>query len=112
MEDFLSDGSMKYLCYIICALFIVVGGVLLIFGFSSLEATELGLDYSWVSKNVDSTIYNNGLHFLGIGHSFVRYPKMVQTIEFSNDRGADLKSIQSRTQDGLEVIIEVSFQYQ
>jgi hypothetical protein len=103
---------MKYLCYIICALFIVVGGILLIFGFSSLEATELGLDYSWVTKNVDSTIYQNGLHFLGIGHSFVKYPKMVQTIEFSNDRGADLKSLQSRTQDGLEVVIEVSFQYQ
>jgi hypothetical protein len=112
MEDFLSEGSLKYLCYIICAVFIVVGGLLLVLGFSTLEATELGLDYSWVSKNVDSTVYNNGLHFLGIGHSFVRYPKMVQTIEFSRERGADLASIQSRTKDGLEVVIEVSFQYQ
>jgi hypothetical protein len=37
---------------------------------------------------------------------------MVQTIEFSRERGANLASIQSRTKDGLEVIIEVSFQFQ
>ena len=91
---------------------IVVGGILIILGFSTLEATELGLDYSSISKNVDRQIYQNGLHFLGIGHSFIRYPKMVQTIEFSRERGADLASIQSRTSDGLEVVLEISFQFQ
>jgi hypothetical protein len=37
---------------------------------------------------------------------------MIQTLEFSGERGADLGAIQSRTSDGLEVVIELSFQYQ
>jgi hypothetical protein len=35
----------------------------------------------------------------------------VQTIEFSKDRNANRGPIESRTSDGLEVIIEISFQY-
>lgn len=112
MEDFLNEGNVKNICFIILGVLIVGGGILIILGFSTLEATELGLDYSSISKNVDRQIYENGLHFLGIGHSFIRYPKMVQTIEFSRERGADLTSIQSRTKDGLEVVLEVSFQFQ
>jgi len=108
----LNEGNVKNICFIILGVLIVGGGILIILGFSTLEATELGLDYSSISKNVDKTIYQNGLHFLGIGHSFIRYPKMVQTIEFSRDRGADLANISSRTKDGLEVTLEISFQYQ
>jgi hypothetical protein len=51
------------------------------------------------------------LYFIGIGHSFIKFPKNVQTLEFSNDRTANRKPIESRTSDGLEVILEVSFQY-
>jgi hypothetical protein len=112
MEEFLNEGNVKNICFIILGVLIVGGGILIILGFSTLEATEIGLDYSSISKNVDKTIYNNGLHFLGIGHSFIRYPKMVQTIEFSRERGADLANINSRTKDGLEVSLEISFQYQ
>lgn len=112
MEEFLNEGNIKNICFIILGVLIVGGGILIILGFSTLEATEIGLDYSSISKNVDKTIYNNGLHFLGIGHSFIRYPKMVQTIEFSRERGADLANINSRTKDGLEVSLEISFQYQ
>jgi hypothetical protein len=112
MEDFLNESSVKNICFIILGVLIVGGGILIILGFSTLEATELGLDYSSISKHVDPLIYQNGLHFLGIGHSFIKYPKMVQTIEFSKERGADIGSIQSRTLDGLEVVLEVSFQFQ
>jgi hypothetical protein len=35
----------------------------------------------------------------------------VQTIEFSKDRVANRSPIESRTSDGLEVTIEISFQY-
>jgi regulator of protease activity HflC (stomatin/prohibitin superfamily) len=89
----------------------MTGTVLLFFAFSSLEATEFGLDYSWISKTINPTASVNGLHFLGIGHSFIRYPKTVQTIEFSHSKGANRPPIQSRTSDGLEVVLEISFQY-
>jgi len=53
----------------------------------------------------------NGLYFIGIGHSFIKFPKNVQTIEFSLDKTSSRRPIESRTSDGLEVIIEISFQY-
>ena len=49
--------------------------------------------------------------FIGIGHSFIKFPKTVQTIEFSNQKTANKGPIQSRTSDGLEVTLEISFQY-
>ena len=53
----------------------------------------------------------NGLYFLGIGHSFIKFPKNVQTIEFSKERLSSRPAISSRTSDGLEVVLEMSFQY-
>jgi len=89
----------------------ITASVLLILGLSSLEANEYGIDYSWVSKTINPTIFENGLYFLGIGHSFIKFPKNVQTIEFSRDRHSFNGPINSRTSDGLEVVIEISFQY-
>jgi hypothetical protein len=51
------------------------------------------------------------LYILGIGHSFLKFPKNVQTIEFSKERNANRGPIESRTLDGLEVSLEISFQY-
>jgi len=36
----------------------VTGTILLICGFASLEATEFGLDYSWISKTVSKFFKN------------------------------------------------------
>lgn len=110
-EGILSEGVMQTLCATICALILVTGIVLLILGFSSLEATEFGLDYSWLSKTISPMIYSNGLYFIGIGHSFIKFPRNVQTIEFSKERNSNRPAIESRTSDGLEVTLEISFQY-
>lgn len=48
---------------------------------------------------------------MGIGHSFIKFPKNVQTIEFSKERSSNRGPIESRTLDGLEVVIEISFQF-
>ena len=99
------------MCYVILGIFIVGGAILIILGFSSLKSTEIGLDYSWIAKDVNKKTYENGLHYLGIGHSFIKFPRQVQTIEFSKNRNANGKSIQSRTKDGLEVSLEIAFQF-
>ena len=96
----------------------------LLMSFSSLEFNEYGLEYSTISKSVKKIIqrylkvkqvdpfpYSGGIHFLGVGHHFVIYPKTVQTIEFSTEKGANGFPISSRTSDGLEVTLEISFQY-
>ena len=46
-----------------------------------------------------------------MGHKFIRFPKNVQNIDFSKERNSIRGSIESRTSDGLEVVIEISFQY-
>jgi hypothetical protein len=48
----ISNDVLKITCYIIVAIALVAAIVLIILGFSSLEATEYGLDYSWISKTV------------------------------------------------------------
>lgn len=80
--------------------------------FSSLEFTDLGLNHSWITNTVEDKGYTAGLYFLGFGHNFIRYPSTVQTIQFSNEGSSAGPPLRSRTSDGLEVALEVSFQYQ
>jgi regulator of protease activity HflC (stomatin/prohibitin superfamily) len=95
----------------------VSGGIIalivgyLALSFSSLEYNEYGLDYSSIWKEVDTAVYTGGIHFLGFQHSFIKFPKAVQTIEFS-DSSSDSRTIESRTSDGLEVNLQISFQYE
>eukprot|EP00933_Yihiella_yeosuensis_P019152 TRINITY_DN15540_c1_g2_i1.p1 TRINITY_DN15540_c1_g2~~TRINITY_DN15540_c1_g2_i1.p1 ORF type:complete len:327 (+),score=53.70 TRINITY_DN15540_c1_g2_i1:40-981(+) len=86
--------------------------ILVVASLASLEYTEIGLNYSWFSSDVDTQGYGAGLYLLGPGHSFIRFPSTVQTIQFSNERGSSGGMLRSRTSDGLEVSLEVSFQYQ
>ena len=102
---------MKYICGCCCCCSCFCSFLLIIFGFATLEATEFGLNYSWISKTISPQVKENGLYFIGIGHSFIKFPKTVQTIEFSNTKTANQGPIQSRTSDGLEVTLEISFQY-
>lgn len=74
--------------------------------------TEIGIDFSLISYTLGRT-YPPGRHFLGLGHRFIHFPTKLNTIDFTNQqtdftRGAPLRS---RTSDGLEVQLEVSFQY-
>lgn len=93
----------------------VVCPVYLLFkSFDTLEYQELGLNYSWFSEHVESKTYSNGRFFLGLGNSFLRFPRMVTSLSFLDDRwDQNFKgpALQSRTFDGLEVRLEVSLQY-
>ena len=48
---------------------------------------------------------------MGIGHSFLKFPKNVQTLEFSLEKASNRKPVESRSLDGLEVVLEISFQF-
>lgn len=90
----------------------VVALVVFLLCFSSLEFTEIGLNYSWFGCSVEPKGYAAGRYFLGLGHSFVRFPATVQTIQFSDESDSSGPALRSRTSDGLEVHLEVSFQFQ
>ena len=46
---------------------------------------------------VSHKVYTAGLHWLGIGHEFIIFPRTVQTIEFSKDHTANSDLVSSRT---------------
>lgn len=76
--------------------------------FSQLHATQYGLDYDHIFETVDPMVYKGGLHFLGLGHGFVKFPNTVQSVVYSQ---AAHDRLHARTSDGLPLILGVSFQY-
>ncbi|CAD8047988.1 unnamed protein product [Paramecium sonneborni] len=104
-------GEFTGICGACCGISSFILFLMIILSFSSLDYNEVGLDYSSITKTISPKIYSAGIHFLGIGHEFITFPKTVQTVEFSDDKSADRKMIHSRTSDGLEVVLEISFQY-
>lgn len=99
---------------------IVASLLVFILGFASVEVTEYGLNYSLVYRKVEKKTYGAGRYWIGPLNFFVKFPATVTTIQFSDsnmqndltytERGE--QELRSRTKDGLDVLIELSFQYQ
>jgi len=98
---------------------IAVVGITLFFlcclSFDTLEYQEIGLNYSWISETVEDRTYGAGRYYIGIGNSFIKFPRVVNNMYFGDELTPGIvingPALQSRTQDGLTVRIEVSFQY-
>lgn len=68
---------------------------------------QVGLDYNKNTETIDRTkVYESGRYLLGLGHEFIKFPRVVQTIRFSGSGNLPV-----RTYDGLLITLEVSFQY-
>jgi len=91
-------------CCVTCVAFIVA----IAMSFSQLHATQFGLDYDHIFETVDPFVYTGGLHFLGVGHSFIKFSNTVMSISYSESQH-DL--LHARTADGLPLVLGVSFQY-
>mmetsp|Transcript_153293 Transcript_153293/g.471586 ORF Transcript_153293/g.471586 Transcript_153293/m.471586 type:complete len:298 (-) Transcript_153293:28-921(-) len=87
--------------------------VLFLCSFDTLEYQEMGLNYSWISETIEDRTYFGGRYWLGLGNSFIKFPKMVKSVFFLDDLTTTTQgpALQSRTRDGLNVRLEVSFQY-
>ena len=57
--------------------------VMIVCSFSQLHSTQYGLDYDHIYETIDTHVYTGGLHFLGLGHSFVTFPNTVQSVVYS-----------------------------
>eukprot|EP00913_Durusdinium_trenchii_P014749 g13834.t1 len=69
--------------------------------------------YNTILQSISAEAWGTGRHWLGLGHRFVKFPSTVITVQFSHDAaGASGGPLRSRTYDGLEVSLEISFQYQ
>lgn len=108
------DEKRKTLLRICCCTCCVTGFItilVLIFGsIHVLEATEMGLDYSGIRKQIDETqLYPNGFHSTGVSHQFIKFPKSQQSTVFKND--SPYGQLEARTKDGLSVKLEMQYQY-
>lgn len=93
---------------------------LLLYGFGTVEITEYALCASLLTRKVEPNTYVSGRYWIGPFNYFITFPSVVKTIQFSDskfqsdlsmsERGDPL--LRSRTADGLDVTIELSFQYQ
>lgn len=110
----LSFLSITGITAFILALFIAIGGI------KSVEITEYGLASNMVTRKVQKEPYLSGRYWIGPWCYFIKFPSVVKTIQFSDSRlqddlGIDEQGdpmLRSRTADGLDVTIELSFQYQ
>lgn len=88
-------------------------------GLGSIEVTEYGLCSSRITRKVSTSPYLSGRYWIGPLSHFIRFPAVVKTIQFSDaSTQSDLSveeqgnpMLNSRTHDGLDVSVELSFQY-
>lgn len=100
----MGDGTMgKVVCGIV--LIVIVGIIVIVsLSFKKVEPTEVGLDYSSNSLKLDTeTLYEPNLHFVGVGHTLLKYPTTAQEI--------DMSSVSSRTKDGLVINLSCTLLY-
>ena len=78
----MSSNAGGVLCGV-CTCFIVIPSIIMIsMSFASLPTVEYGLDYNAITLTVDNKTFSQaGLYFLGLGHSFIKFPRTIQTIE-------------------------------
>jgi len=93
---------------IVCVVVLVTSGVLIGVSFSKLDANEVGLDYSSNSLTIDMTqLYSPGVQFLGVGHSFIKFPTNIQSIDMIGSG-----SVVARTYDGLQVNLQAKLLFE
>ena len=93
-----------------------VVAVIIVIAFSfmwdTVEPTEYGMTYNSITKRAGTDhIYEGGLYFVGPFQHFIKFPATVTHIEFSDRPTKDAAPLETRTKEGLGLILHVSFQY-
>jgi hypothetical protein len=92
------------LCLALTALMVGLPSIIMLaLSFHRLQTTEVGLDYNTFFERIDTQVYMTpGLHFLGLPHRFIRFEKVVQTVQYTDEENDILHT---RTADGLPVTV-------
>lgn len=70
------------------------------------------LSYNTITRVVDEVpVEEPGTYFTGVDHGFLCFPKLVQTIEFAGDGGANGPALHTRTREGLDIELDMSIEY-
>lgn len=91
-------------CLGFCGLF----GLFLLTSWGNVAPTEMALQYNTIFQTVSPHIINTaGLKFLRPWIQLLKYPRTIQTMEYTSGRTL----LDGRTRDGLPLILGLSFQY-
>jgi hypothetical protein len=81
--------------------------------FGAIEPTQYGILYSKISKDINKVdIQESGLQMIWPFTELLKFPRTHQVLEFSDYHSADEGPLATRTKEGLELHLHVSFQYQ
>ena len=103
-----------------CCMVLIASAIMVGCSFGVLDPTQFALDYDTVNFQIaDGVLYTGGRHFIGLGHQFIIFPNTLQTVRMgavSAGEGSDgetvkTSSLMARTEDGLQVTLDISFQY-
>lgn len=92
-------------------IFSITGLSILVSSFKQIGFNEYGLKQDIWTKEISEEIYEEGFYFIGPFYDFLRFPSTYQTIEFTSAPIADDVPLRTQTKDGLQVKVDVSFQF-
>jgi len=97
---------------IVTLIVLIISCTLFGVSFSVCDVLEMCLDTNTITKTVDTTnIYFSGRYFLGLGHSFIIYPRNFSIIDFSPDPENGGDPLNAGTSDGQTITVEVTLFY-
>lgn len=106
---------MRCVCIFLASLIIIAIIIIIIFisiSFEVIDANEVGIAKNTFTQNIDETfLYPDGRHFIGPFTDFIHYSTLYHTLSFQKKNGDD-PAVLIRANDGLEMNLEVAFQYQ
>jgi len=92
------EGGGMFLCGSCCVFVTIPAIILIILSFATLEPVEYGLNFNAITMSLENTTYSvAGLYFLGFGHWFIRFPRIIQTIEFLDNAEGGLLHTREHT---------------
>ena len=106
MSNNSETAMIKFFAVLTIIIIAIAGGIS---GYEKVKTNHFGLDRSTFSGEIDTTkIYEQGRHWIGFMHEFILFPATQQTIQFYT---SEENAVTGRTQDGLWISLDVSFQY-
>lgn len=101
-------------CTIGCSLMIIWSSLLGV-SFDTIEPTECGILYDGSLQRLEQTdLWFEGRYLVGLGKKFIKFPTTLQTIRYGafDSEYRFGGSLITRSLDGLQMSIDVAFQYQ
>ncbi len=80
--------------------------------YEKIEENQMGLLRNSFTGKVDTTtVYESGLHMVGLTGEFILFPKTIETILYKNGEGSDSGHLTITSFDGIDISLEISFDY-